>query len=336
MNEHHAPGGGFRNPWPNATPKGFGAVLRWTAGRAVRRIRGGRVVERMALAVGPSAIISPRQTDGSLRATWIGHSTVLLQIGAMNVLTDPIWSERASPVAFAGPRRLVPPAIPLTALPPIDVVLLSHDHYDHLDEATVKQLARDHPGARWVAPLGVGALLTALGVAQVVELDWWQSTAAADTTVTAVPAQHFSGRSLLNRDRTLWAGFSIEADGWRVLYAGDTGYHPEFADIGRRLGPFDLAIMPIGAYAPRWFMKPVHMDADEAVAATVELGNGARTAAPPMLAVHWGTFRLTDEPMDEPPRRALRAWAARCLPADRCWVLTDDRTRRIAARPRTA
>ena len=250
----------------------------------------------------------------------------------MNVLTDPMWSERASPVSFAGPRRLVPPAIPLTSLPPIDVVVLSHDHYDHLDAPTVRMLAARHPAARWVAPIGVGALLTPLGVSQVVELDWWQSTHAADAIVTAVPAQHFSGRSLLNRDQTLWAGFVIAAEGWRVFFAGDTGYHPEFAEIGRRLGPFDLTMLPIGAYAPRWFMRPVHMDADEAVAAAVDLA-GAGRQVPPMLATHWGTFRLTEEPMDEPPMRASDAWTARGLPADYCWVLRDGRTRHIAPRP---
>ena len=307
-------------------------MLRWTAARAVRRLRGGPVVESAPLAVGPSAVIQPRQTDGALRATWIGHSTVLLQIGAMNVLTDPIWSERASPVSFAGPRRLVPPAIPLVSLPPIDVIILSHDHYDHLDAPTVRLLAAGHPAARWVAPLGVGALLTALGVSQVVELDWWQSTRAADTTVTAVPAQHFSGRSLVNRDKTLWAGFVIAAEGWRAFFAGDTGYHPEFGEIARRLGPFDLALLPIGAYAPRWFMSAVHMDADEAIAAAADLADGSGSEVPAMLATHWGTFRLTDEPMDEPPRRATDAWAARGFPADRCWVLRDDRTRRIAPR----
>ena len=332
MNEHHAPGGGYRNPWPGAKPKGFGAVLRWAGGRAVRRLRGTRVVESSALAVGPSAVVSPRQTDGSLRATWVGHSTVLLQIGAMNVLTDPVWSERASPLSWAGPRRLVPPAISLASLPPLDVVVLSHDHYDHLDAFTIRALARAHPAARWVAPLGVGELLTSLGVSQVVELDWWQSTNAADTIVTAVPAQHFSGRSLGSRDRTLWAGFAIASGGWRVLFAGDTGYHPEFAEIGRRLGPFDLALLPIGAYEPRWFMRPVHMNAEEAVSAAVDLGTGAATEVPVVLATHWGTFRLTDEPMDEPPRRALDAWAARQLPVERFWILREERTRRIPPR----
>ena len=333
MNEHHAPGGGYRNPWPGATPKGFGDFLRWAGQRAVRQLRGGNSAASTPLAIGPAAVINPRQTDGALRATWVGHSTVLLQIGAMNVLTDPIWSERASPVSWAGPRRFVPPAIPLASLPPLDVIVISHDHYDHLDAATVRTLAATHPTARWVAPLGVGELLASLGVAQVAELDWWQSTSAADSTVTAIPAQHFSGRSLTNRDQTLWAGFAIAAEGWRVLFAGDTGYHPEFAEIARRLGPFDLVLMPIGAYSPRWFMRPVHMDPDEAAAAMADLGARADGGGPAMLATHWGTFRLTDEPLDEPPRRVVDAWAARGLPLDRCWVLRDDRTRRLAPRP---
>jgi N-acyl-phosphatidylethanolamine-hydrolysing phospholipase D len=332
MNEHHAPGGGFRNPWPGGETKGFGAVLRWAGSRAVKRLRGERVEERSPLAVGPSAVVHPRQRDGSLRATWVGHSTVLLQLGAMNVLTDPVWSDRVSPVSWAGPRRLVPPAIKLASLPPLDVVLISHDHYDHLDARTVRALATAHPQARWVAPLGVGELLMSLGVPQVVELDWWQSTNAARAAITAVPAQHFSGRSLTNRDRTLWAGFAIVAGEWRVLFAGDTGYHPEFTEIGRRLGPFDVALLPVGAYDPRWFMRPVHMDPEEAVAATIELGAGAGAPPPVLLATHWGTFRLTDEPMDEPPRRTRDAWTSRHLSLDRCWILGEERTRRISPR----
>ncbi|NUQ21029.1 MAG: MBL fold metallo-hydrolase [Gemmatimonadaceae bacterium] len=331
---HHAPGGGFRNPWPGAQPKGFAAVLRWSAGRAVRRLRGARTPPVAAFPTAVSAIASPRESGDALRATWVGHSTVLLQLGRMNVLTDPIWSMRASPVAWAGPRRLMAPAIALSELPPLDVVLLSHDHYDHLDASTVRRLVAAHPEARWVTALGIGRRLTELGVPQVVELDWWQSTRAADAIVTATPAQHFSGRSLGDRDSTLWAGFTIAADGWKVFFAGDTGRHPEFGAIARRLGPFDVALMPIGAYEPRWFMRPVHMNAEEAVEAAVELT--APGGEPPiMMGIHWGTFRLTDEPMDEPPRRASRAWAARGLPAERCWVLRHGETRTLP-RPSTA
>lgn len=327
---HRAPTGRFRNPWPGAQPKGFGAVLRWSAARAVRRLRGGDSSSRVELPIVPHAIAAPREASGALRATWVGHSTVLLQMGPTNVLTDPVWGERASPIAWAGPRRLVPAAVPFDALPPIDVVLLSHDHYDHLDAPTVRRLVAAHPAARWVTSLGVGARLVALGVPQVVELDWWQSTRAADATVTATPAQHFSGRTLGDRDSTLWVGFTIAAGGWRVFYAGDTGYHPEFATIAERLGPFDLALMPIGAYAPRWFMRPVHMNADEAVAATAALGAAHDTSPPPMLGLHWGTFRLTDEPVDEPPASARRAWSARGFAERDCWILRHGETRVLA------
>ncbi|NUO63109.1 MAG: MBL fold metallo-hydrolase [Gemmatimonadaceae bacterium] len=328
---HHTDDGHFRNPWPGSRPKGFGAVLRWSAARAVRRLRGESAATSVALPMATPAVANPREESGALRATWVGHSTTLLQLGRTNVLVDPIWSDRASPVPWAGPRRLVPPALPFEGLPPLDVVLLSHDHYDHLDAPTVKRLAAAHPGARWVAPLGVGRRITALGVPQVVELDWWESTRAALATVTATPAQHFSGRGPGDRDTTLWAGFAIAADGWRVFYAGDTGYHPEFPEIGRRLGPLDLAVMPIGAYEPRWFMRPVHMNAEEAVDATVDLASAGQ-APPPMLGVHWGTFRLTDEPTDEPPRRAARAWAVRGLPVDRCWILRHGETRVVPPR----
>ena len=324
---HHAPGGGFRNPWPDSAPRGFPDVLRWMVERLNDRLHGRGPAPPPEFPLARPAFISPRATDGALRATWVGHSTVLLQLGDLNMLTDPVWGERASPFTWAGPRRVVPPAFPLAVLPPIDVVLLSHDHYDHLDEGTVQALASAHPDARWVTTLGVGRRLLGMGVPQVVELDWGERTLAAGAEVGCAPAQHFSGRGPTDRDRTLWGSFVVHAAGWRVFYAGDTGLHPEFAEIARTHGPFDLALMPIGAYAPRWFMRPVHMDADEAVTATLELMRpypGRRMA---MLPVHWGTFRLTDEPMDEPPRRAADAWAVHGLPGDDFWLLRHGETR---------
>ncbi|HEX2717018.1 MAG TPA: MBL fold metallo-hydrolase [Gemmatimonadaceae bacterium] len=324
---HHKPGGGYRNPWPDSQPRGLGGFLRWTGQRLAARVRGesreGRRVE-FPLSM-PSFAPKPGEPDG-LRVTWLGHSTVVLQLGATTVLLDPAWSERASPVSFAGPRRIVPVPIRLERLPPIDVLVHSHDHYDHLDAATVRALARAHPGARWVAPLGVGARLTPLGVPQVAELDWWEATRAGAAEVTCTPAQHFSGRGLGDRDRTLWGGFAIAAGGWRVFYAGDSGLHPEFGEIARRLGPFDLAIVPIGAYEPRWFMRPVHMDPDDAVTAAIALD------APVTVGVHWGTFRLTDEPLDEPPTRAVQAWAARGAPGRELWILRHGETRVVPVR----
>jgi N-acyl-phosphatidylethanolamine-hydrolysing phospholipase D len=333
--EHHAPGGGFRNPWPASEPGGRPDLLRWSAERLRDRVQGRGPEPPPEFPLGRSSIVSPRAIDGALRATWVGHSTVLLQLGDLNVLVDPVWGERASPFSWAGPRRVVPAAIPFASLPPVDVVLVSHDHYDHLDAHTIRALAQAHPDARWVTTLGVGARLLGFGVRQVAELDWWSETRAAGATVVCTPAQHFSGRGVGDRDSTLWGGFAIHASGWRVFYAGDTGYHPEFGGIAQRHGPFDLALMPVGAYEPRWFMKPVHMDPEEAVAAMVDMASvhpGRRTA---MLPVHWGTFRLTDEPMDEPPRLVAEAWAVRGLLTEDLWLLRHGETRALAADHRT-
>jgi len=324
---HHKSGGGFRNPWPGSTPHGFADVLKWSGQRLADRLRGRGPAPAQEFPLGRPAVVTPRATDGALRATWVGHSTVLLQLGDVNVLTDPMWSERASPFSWAGPRRHVPPAFSLASLPPIDVVVLSHDHYDHLDERTVRALAVAHPEARWVTTLGVGARLLGFGVQQVVELDWWEETKASGAEVVCTPAQHFSGRGPTDRDSTLWGGFAIHVAGWRIFYAGDTGYHPEFGEIARRHGPFDLALVPIGAYEPRWFMQPVHMDPDEAVAAVADLMHAQPHSRTAFLPIHWGTFRLTDEPMDEPPRRAAGAWAARGFSTDDFWLLRHGETR---------
>jgi N-acyl-phosphatidylethanolamine-hydrolysing phospholipase D len=335
VDRHHDPRGGFRNPWPDSAPHGFADVLRWSAERLADRLRGNRPQAPPEFSIVRPEFAAPRATDGALRATWVGHSTTLLQLGDVNVLTDPMWSERASPLSWAGPRRYVPPAVPLASLPPIDLVLMSHDHYDHLDERTVRALAAAHPEARWVTTLGVGARLLAFGVPQVVELDWWEETNAGGAQVVCTPAQHFSGRGPTDRNSTLWGGFAIRAASWRVFYAGDTGYHPEFTEIARRAGPFDLALIPIGAYEPRWFMRPVHMDPDEAVAAAADLMRAHTGDRMALFPVHWGTFRLTDEPMDEPPRRAAEAWAVRGLPADDLWLVHHGETRSRQARRAT-
>jgi L-ascorbate metabolism protein UlaG (beta-lactamase superfamily) len=280
-----------------------------------------------------SAFASPRAGANTLTATWVGHSTTLLQLGPLNVLTDPIWSERASPVSWAGPARLVPPPIALDALPPIDVVLVSHDHYDHLDHATVRRLAQRHAGAAWFAPLGVAARLRQWGVPRVVELDWWGSASSGPALVSCVPARHFSGRTPWDRARTLWAGWTISAHGWRVYFAGDTAYHPEFTRIAERHGPFDLVLMPVGAYEPRWFMGSVHMNPDEALQAYRDVIAAHPAAAlPPMLPVHWGTFRLTDEPMQEPPERTAQVWHDAGLDAATLWLLAHGETRRRETR----
>jgi N-acyl-phosphatidylethanolamine-hydrolysing phospholipase D len=254
------------------------------------------------------AFDTPRAAASRITATWVGHSTLLLQLGGVNVLTDPMWSARASPFRFAGPRRWVPPGVELHDLPPIDLVLQSHNHYDHLDDRTVRALARAHPQASWLVPLGLGAFMGQRGARNVIECDWWQEAAVGSIRITCVPAQHFSGRALVDRGDTLWCGWALATGVRRVFFAGDTGYHPEFPLIAERCGPFDLAFLPIGAYEPRWFMRYLHMNPEEAVDAFRVLR--ART----MVPIHWGTFKLTDEAMDEPPLRARAAWTAAGLP----------------------
>ncbi len=269
----------------------------------------------------------PRERDEVCRITWVGHSTFLLQVGGLNILTDPVWSNRCAPVQWAGPRRYAPPGVPFDELPPIDLVLQSHDHYDHFDEWSVRAIARAHPEAHWIAPLGVGRRLSARGVRQITELDWWGECIDGTARVTCVPAQHFSGRTPWDRNATLWAGFVLRAGGRSVYFVGDTGMHEEFGIVGQRSGPFDIVLMPIGAYDPRWIMQPVHLDPEEAVRAFVTLRNAHPGTSPTMIAMHWGTFVLTDEPIDEPPVRVQAAWDAAGLPAEQLWVMTPGETR---------
>jgi len=273
----------------------------------------------------------PRAAATEFIATWVGHSTVLLQMGGLNVLTDPVFSQRAFPVQWMGPRRVMDPALPLDALPPLDVVLLSHNHYDHLDKRAVKRLTRMHRDAGWIVPLELGTTLRRWGAKRIIELDWWQETETNGLRVTATPARHFSSRVPWDRNRTLWCGFALEAAGGRAYFAGDTAYHSQFGEIGTRCGPFDFVMMPIGAYDPRWFMHVVHVDPEEAVQAYADLTASGSGRSPMMLTLHWGTFGLTDEPMEEPPRRARAVWRDRGLDEARLWVAAFGETRRWRA-----
>lgn len=325
---HHRPGGGFRNPWSSARTHGFLDFLKWTLlERRPDPERARREPVTFPRAV--PAFVVPRPDPLRLTITWIGHSTFLLQLGGVNLLLDPIWSERASPLPFAGPRRRVPPGVDFAALPPIDAVVLSHDHYDHLDTVTVRRLIRRYPAIVWLAPLGVGNFLRRRGAREVRECDWWDELAVASLRVTCVPAQHFSGRRLDNRNATLWCGWSIRSAHHNVLFAGDTALHPEFAVIGARCGPIDVAILPIGAYEPRWFMGPVHMDPEDCLIALGQLRATARRIV--LVGGHWGTFKLTDEPIDEPPARTRANWRAAGLPEDDLWVMQHGETRSFPA-----
>ncbi len=274
------------------------------------------------------SIVRPRAEESARTATWIGHSTILLQMGGLNVITDPVFSERAFPVQWTGPQRVMPPALSLEELPPIDVVLLSHSHYDHLDKPATKWLARHHPDATWVVPLGLDTYVKGFGVRTATPMDWWETITVKGLAVTATPARHFSARRLGDRNKTLWCGYAIALGGRRAYFAGDSAYHPEFPAIGKRCGPFDLVMMPVGAYDPRWFMQVVHVDPEEAVQAFTDVVAGSDTDdVPMMLGIHWGTFRLTSEAMDEPPRRTTARWRAAGLPPDRLWIASFGETR---------
>lgn len=244
--------------------------------------------------------------------TWIGHATMLVQMDHVTFLTDPIWSETASPVAFAGPRRFVPPGIEIAHLPPIDFVVLSHAHYDHTDLDTLKRLSNGR--TRFLTPLRLGDVLRDAGIGPVEQLDWWQSARVGDVEVTCVPTQHWSQRGVFDKDETLWGGWAVRGPTRSFWFAGDTGYFAGFAAIGERLGPFDLAAVPIGAYEPTAMMRPFHMDPEEAVQA------GLDARATKLIGMHYGTFELTEEPIDEPPRRFHAEGKRRGLDDDR--VLT--------------
>ena len=250
---------------------------------------------------------------------------MFVRLAGKNVLFDPVFAERASPVSFAGPKRIVPLPIDIAELPRIDVVLISHNHYDHLDADAVTRLAAmPQGGPRFLVPLGLKAWFATLGVTKVDEYDWWQETREGDLRITFVPVQHWSKRRLDDANQTLWGGWVVEGEGLRLIHTGDTGYSPDLRDIGERLGPFDMAFIPIGGYAPRWFMKVMHVDVPEAVQIREDL-KAARA-----IGMHWGTFEsLTDEPLDEPPRELAKQRAARGLAPVEFDVLKIGETRRI-------
>ena len=243
-----------------------------------------------------------RLTSHPLAATWLGHATVLLEIDGYRLLTDPVWSERVSPSRTVGPQRLHPPPLPLEKLPALDAILISHDHYDHLDMASVRALVHTQR-APFVVPLGVGAHLRGWGVpeSRIVELDWQAGTRIGDLRLVCTPARHFSGR-FLTRNTTLWSSWVIAGPQHRVFFGGDSGYTGAFADIGAQHGPFDLTLLPIGAYNKAW--PDVHMNPEEAVAAHSDLGAGV------LLPIHWATFRLAPHPWAEPAERLLVAATA--------------------------
>jgi L-ascorbate metabolism protein UlaG (beta-lactamase superfamily) len=287
----HRAAAGFRNNYPHAEKSGF---WRWKWDQLREGLpREPQEGYRFATAT-PDLVANPS-------ATWVGHATVLLRVGGLSVLTDPHFSERASPVSFARPKRVVPPVPALEELPHIDAVVISHNHYDHLDQDSVRRLAEQAGGSpRFFVPLGLKDWFARRGVQDVVELDWWESVEYRGLKIDFVPVQHWSKRTLADENQTLWGGWVIRHPELSFFFAGDTGYSKDFSDIRGKFGGFDLAAIPIGAYAPRWFMQIMHLDPAEAVRVHHDLN--ARQS----LAIHWGTFaNLTDESLYEPPLKLV-------------------------------
>ena len=292
--------GAFRNPdATSSTPQGgtMPMLRRWLGGKE-QRVPSGRI-----------PIITLTRADfesppaSGLRATWLGHSSVLVEIDGARILLDPVWARRASPSSLFGPRRFFPPPLALDDLPPLDAIMTSHDHYDHLDRDVIRGLARSaaQSRARFIVPLGVGAHLERWGVApsRITELDWGESTTAGPLTLTATPARHFSGRGLSDRNHTLWASWSVKGPVHRVFHSGDTGPFNGFEAIGIEHGPFDLTLMKIGAYDKAW--PDIHLNPEQAVAAHSDLRGKV------LLPIHWGTFNLAFHRWDEPADRVVAA-----------------------------
>jgi L-ascorbate metabolism protein UlaG (beta-lactamase superfamily) len=303
----------YRNIYDSKEPD-FIDFLKW---RWARFLNGTAPSERtsFALADADREFLKTNRTRTTL--TWIGHATLLLQLNGKNILTDPHFSKRASPVQWAGPRRVVAPALGIQDLPPIDVVVISHNHYDSLDRNSIISLFRREVGqdTLFFVPLGLSAWFKRLGISLVFDLDWWDQREAKGLKVIAVPVQHWSVRVSMARNTSLWAGWIVQSKDFKFFFAGDSGYTPLFKEIGRRFGPFDLSALPIGAYEPRWFMRSHHMNPDEAVQVHLDVRSKKS------VAIHWGTFILTDEPLDEPPKKLNAAMKKLQIPQDDFVVL---------------
>jgi L-ascorbate metabolism protein UlaG (beta-lactamase superfamily) len=295
--------------------RGPADLLRW---RVLDTLAGRRVRDP----AGYAYTTPVRANDGAVVAspapslTWIGHATFVLRLGGVLVATDPIWSDRISGVI----KRLAPPGVPLERLPPIDVVTVSHNHYDHLDVPTLRRIGKQ---ARYVTLLGNAPFLRSAGVDNIVELDWWQSHRIGALEITAVPARHWSMRAPWNRNEALWGGFVFRGPEGVAYHSGDTALFDGFAEIGERAGPIDWAMLPIGAYEPRWFMEPQHMNPEDAGQAF------ERLRARHLVAMHWGTFKLTDEPIGEPPTRIARYFADHAIDPKSLWILDVGETRSL-------
>lgn len=341
---HHTPTG-FRNNYIETVAKSISDLLRWkwqsmradvpkpsaTATPVVTPdlalIRGYRRTAAASGVASPAAL------------SWIGHATLLVQANGLNVLTDPMFSERASPVQIVGPKRVQPPGIALDDLPPIDVVIVSHSHYDHLDRASVVALdlkaKRDGQTTLFLVPLGLKPWMATLGITEVVELDWWQHHGVRGVEFHLTPVQHWSARGLGDQSQTLWGGWAVLGPDLHWYFGGDAAYSKDFSDTRDHFanrhgqaqgGGFDLALLPVGGYEPRWFMRAQHINPEEAVQAHLDLG------AKRSVGMHWGTFPMTDESLDQPPKDLASASTALGVNDDSFVVMKIGETRQLPAR----
>jgi L-ascorbate metabolism protein UlaG (beta-lactamase superfamily) len=274
-------------------------------------------------------VIFLKNNDTASTVTWLGHSTLLLQFGKMNILTDPNLSNTASPVSWGGPERVVPSALSLEQLPFIDYVFISHNHYDHLDKDSIKYISENlglnGKQTHFFVPMGLKDWFTDQSVVNVTEMNWWQSVNHGDLVIHATPVHHHSGRGLFDKNKTLWAGWSIQYQNFKFFFAGDTAYSSDFEEIGKKLGPFDLAAIPIGGYSPRELMKSAHVSPEEALQIHLDIG------AKQSIGIHWGTFSgLTDEPLDEPPKRLKQILRDRDIPLEAFETMEHGETRSIS------
>jgi L-ascorbate metabolism protein UlaG (beta-lactamase superfamily) len=293
---------GFQNPY-RPSERRFSDFLRWRFGlgpNEIPPIPPEEVPNYKPESVQPSISLIKNPDSNQVQITWIGHSTFLIQIEGINILTDPIFSDYCGPNALLRVERVAPPGVPFEQLPSIHVVLISHNHYDHLDAPTVERLGN---GPSYFVPLGIARWFEKRKLKNIVELDWWQTSSLHGLRFHSVPIQHFSNRTFFDRNKTLWSGWMVETKPARIFFAGDTGYSPVFKEIADRLGPIQISIVPIGAYRPQWFMSPVHVDPPEAIKILKD------THSHMAIAGHWGTFNLSDEPLGEPPiylRKAMK------------------------------